>query len=53
MVMAELRKDAGTKYNPDLVDLVDKHKSIRQKLSKLVADGWLEIYYDIYRKYFK
>lgn len=52
-VMVELRKGAGTIYNPDLVDLVDKHPQTRKKLEYLIADGWVEIYYAIYKNYLK
>lgn len=52
MLMDELRQGSGTQYNPALVQLVDEHPALRQRLSRLVADGWLEIYYDIYSRYF-
>lgn len=51
-VMAEFRKDAGTRYNPDLVNLIDEHPDLAQKLSDLIDDGWVEIYYNIYSQYF-
>lgn len=53
VVMEELRKGAGTQYNPQLVALIDHHDEIRKRIDWLVADGWLDIYYDIYSKYFR
>ena len=50
-VMGEFRRDAGTRYNPDLVDLIDHHEDVANKLAELVNDGWAEIYYNIYRQF--
>lgn len=52
-VMGELTRDAGVRYNPDLVNLIRQHADIAAKLDNLVQDGWLEIYYNIYSKFFK
>ena len=52
-VMKEFRRDAGVRYNPDLVALIDANPSIAIKLDNLVNDGWVEIYYRIYSKYFR
>lgn len=51
-VMEEFRQDAGTRYNPDLVRLIDASPTMASKLSRLVSDGWVEIYYNIYSQYF-
>lgn len=53
VLMGEFRHDAGVRYNPDLVKLVDEHSNVKKALSELVADGWLDIYYDIYQSFFK
>ncbi len=52
-VMKEFRRDAGVRYNPDLVALIDANPKIAEKLDNLVDDGWVEIYYRIYSKYFR
>ena len=52
-VMGEFRRDAGTRYNPDLVKLIDDHPDLAKKLAELINDGWVEIYYDIYSKFIK
>ena len=52
-VMKELRAGAGTKYNPDLVKLIDAHKDVADKLAWLVGDGWGETYYEVYKNYSK
>ena len=51
-VMGEFRRDAGIRYNPDLVSLIDAHPDLAKKLSALIDEGWVEIYYDIYSKFF-
>ena len=52
-VMGELTKDAGTRYNPYLVSLINEKPDITNKMQKLVDDGWLEIYYNIYSQFFR
>ena len=52
-VMAEFRKDAGVRYNPDLVALIDAHPDLAKKLADLINEGWVEIYYNIYSQYIK
>lgn len=52
-VMKELRAGAGTKYNPDLVKLIDAHPDVADKLAWLVGDGWAETYYEVYKDYSK
>lgn len=51
-VMGEFRRDAGSMYNPDLVELIDAHSDLAKKLGDLIDDGWIDIYYDIYSQYF-
>lgn len=50
-VMAEFRRDAGTRYNPNLVKFIDQHEDIANKLAALINEGWVDIYYDIYSQY--
>ena len=52
VVMSELRAGAGTKYNPDLVALIDAYPKLAKKLHHLVENGWIEIYYHIYSRFF-
>lgn len=53
VVMPELREGAGTKYNPDLVALIDAYPKLAKKLHHLVENGWIEIYYHIYSQFFQ
>lgn len=53
VVMPELRAGAGTKYNPDLVALIDAYPKLAKKLHHLVENGWIEIYYRIYSRFFQ
>lgn len=51
VVMEELRKGAGTQYNPDLVDLIDNHTWLSKRIENLLGDGWINIYFRIYSKF--
>lgn len=53
VVMSELRAGAGTKYNPNLVALIDAYPKLAKKLHHLVENGWIEIYYRIYSRFFQ
>lgn len=53
VVMKEFRQDAGSRYNPDLVKLIDAHPDLAEKLTHLVEEGWLDIYYQVYRQFIK
>ena len=53
MVMEEFRRDAGTKYNPDLVNFIDSHEDVARDLAVLVGDAWVDIYFSIYSKYMR
>ena len=50
-VMKELRRDAGVRYNPQLVELIDAHPDVAKKLAELINEGWVDIYYNIYRQF--
>ena len=52
-VMTEFRRDAGVRYNPDLVAFIDAHPDVAGKLAELINDGWVEIYYNIYSQFIK
>lgn len=52
VVMGEMRRDAGVRYNPDLVELIDEHKDLAEAIDVLVDKGWLDIYYNIYSQFF-
>lgn len=50
--MENLRQGAGTKYNPDLVSLIDGHKEVKDKIAWLVDEGWIKTSYEVANKYF-
>ena len=52
-VMAELKEGAGTRYNPDLVKLIENNEDVKASLKEVVIDGWLDVYYDIHKRFFK
>lgn len=53
MVMQEFRRDAGVRYNPELVEMIGRYPKLARRLANLVVDGWVDIYYHIYSKYFR
>lgn len=50
-VMGELREGAGTRYNPDLVKLIDDVPELYKELEMIAIYGWPDIYYEIYKNY--
>lgn len=38
-VMEEFRRDAGTRYNPDLVNFIDAHQDVARDLAALINEG--------------
>ena len=52
-VMEEFRRDAGTRYNPDLVNFIDSHKDVARDLAALIDEGWVDIYFDIYSRFMR
>lgn len=52
-VMEELRKGAGTRYNPDLVKLIDDIPELYNELERIAIYGWPNIYYEIYKNYMR
>lgn len=53
ILVDEFKRDAGTRYNPDLVDLIVDHPDVAAKLGNSVRSGWYDIYYHTYSEYFK
>lgn len=52
-VMGELREGAGTRYNPDLVKLIDDVPELYKELEMIAIYGWPDIYYEIYKNYMR
>ena len=52
-VMEEFRRDAGTRYNPDLVNFIDSHQDVARDLAALINEGWVDIYFDIYSRFMR
>lgn len=51
-VLKELRDGAGTRYNPDLVALLDTDKELFTKLNELIDHGREDIYYNLFKEHF-
>lgn len=52
-VMEELREGAGTRYNPELVKLIDDIPELYKELERIAIYGWPDIYYEIYKNYMR
>ena len=48
-LLGELSEAKGTRYNPDIVDLLEKSEELCEKLDYLTSDGRGKIYYSAYR----
>lgn len=51
-VMKELRASSGTRYNPDLVALIDTDPLLYSRLNDLITHGREEIYYSLFSEHF-
>lgn len=51
-VLKELREGAGTRYNPDLVSLLDSDKVLYSKLDDLITHGREDLYYTLFSEHF-
>lgn len=52
-LLEEFKREAGTRYNPELVSLLERHPDVTRKMKRLVIDGWLNVYFNIYHKFFR
>ena len=48
-LLAELSADKGTRYNPDIVTLIEESRTLCEKLERLTGDDRRKIYYQAYR----
>ncbi len=46
----EFHQEAGTRYNPELVSLLETHPILASQLNELCEKGWEYIYYSIFNK---
>lgn len=51
-VLRELREGAGTRYNPDLIALIETDSLLYSRLSDLITHGREEIYYTLFSEHF-
>lgn len=51
-VLAEFERDAGVRYNPDLVRFIVGNAPLRDKLREISGPRRLTIYYETYKRYF-
>ena len=52
-LLEELKREAGTRYNPDIVDIISNDLVLIDDLSKATTRGRLEVYEYVYKKYIK
>ena len=46
--MEEFSQGKGTLYSPELVELIENHPSLQEKLKKLLGEGRIHTYYEVY-----
>lgn len=49
-LLEELKADAGTRYNPDIVAIIDSKPRLQQELADLTVGGRYSVYYEAYRE---
>ena len=52
-LLEELKKDSGTRYNPDIVNIIDNDMKLINDLSFITKDGRLDVYEYVYNKFIK
>lgn len=50
-VLEELSAGKGTRYNPDIVDIIQNTPGLKEKLDYLLTEGRLDIMYNAYSEY--
>lgn len=51
-VLTEFKRDAGVRYNPDIVRFILQDSALRDTLREISGSRRLTIYYDTYKHYF-
>lgn len=51
VLINEMRKEAGTRYNPKVLDIITTYPEVYDALKKSIEHDWKDIYYNIYEKY--
>lgn len=49
-VLKEFQTDAGTRYNPELVKILETHPTLGNQLRQFCEKGWEDVYYRIFNK---
>lgn len=50
-VLAELDNEKGTRYNPDIINIIQSTPELKEKLDYLLTEGRLDIMYNAYSEY--
>ncbi len=51
VVLDEFKQGAGTRYNPEIVLLIEKSPKLIEELTLLTTEGRMEVYKEVYSKY--
>ena len=49
-LLEELIKESGTRYNKDIVDIINQDEVLKEKLRYLTKEGREKVYYEAYRE---
>lgn len=49
-IFREFQRDAGTRYNPDLVQFLAAHPTVAAQLRAICEKGWEDIYYNVFNR---
>lgn len=51
-VLQKIKEGSGTRYNPELVEILLSQSDLSQKIRDFAAKGWAEEYYEVFKKNF-
>lgn len=51
IIINEMRAESGTRYNPEIMDIIFEHPDVYESMRFSIEQGWVDIYFDIYEKY--
>jgi len=51
VMLEELKTFAGTRYSPELVELLDKDETLKAQISEMTGEGRSAVYYEMYNQY--
>ena len=52
LVLQKIKEGSGTRYNPELVEILLSQSDLSQKIRDFAEKKWAEEYYEVFKKNF-